>query len=114
MCAGCIAPSQEYFSAARALCDIYGILLTLDEIVCGTGRCGTYFAFEQEDIIPDIATIAKGFGGGYAVIAGILIHGKIIDVLRNGSSPFVHGHTYQAHPVSCATALAVQTIVKRD
>lgn len=114
--AGCVPPPKGYFSGVRKLCDKYGILLILDEIMCGTGRTGTYFAFQQEgsDVIPDIVTVAKGVGGGYAPIGGVLLHGKVVDKLKNGSGAFVHGHTYQAHPVSCAVALQVQKIIKRD
>lgn len=111
---GCVAPPNGYFAAVQKLCDSYGILLILDEIMCGMGRTGTYFAFEQENIRPDIVTIGKGLGGGFAPIAGVLISEKVIDVLRRGTASFNHGHTYQAHPVSCATALAVQQIIQRD
>lgn len=119
--AACVTPPAGYLRGVRALCDKYGILMILDEIMCGTGRCGTYFAFEHDDgtgdgevISPDIVTVAKGLGGGYACIAGVLINKKVVDVLRAGSNAFVNGHTYQAHPVSCAAALAVQTILRRD
>ncbi|KAF5679248.1 ornithine aminotransferase [Fusarium heterosporum] len=111
---GCVAAPVGYFQGVRALCDKYGIIMILDEIMCGVGRTGTFFAFEQEGVVPDITTIAKGLGGGYAAIAGVLIHKKVVDVLRQGSAAFNHGHTYQAHPISCATALAVQKIVKRE
>jgi adenosylmethionine-8-amino-7-oxononanoate aminotransferase len=109
-----MAPPKGYWSSIRAVCDKYGILLHLDEVMCGMGRTGTYFAFEQEGIQPDIVTIGKGLGGGYAPIAGMLINQKIVCTLKAGSSSFNHGQTYQAHPTSCATALAVQQIVKRD
>ncbi|KAH6877241.1 pyridoxal phosphate-dependent transferase [Thelonectria olida] len=111
---GCVAAPEGYFKGVRSLCDKYGILLILDEIMCGVGRTGTFFAFEQEGVVPDIMTIAKGLGGGYAAIAGVLIHENVVNVLRAGSSVFNNGHTYQAHPISCAAALAVQRIVKRD
>lgn len=111
---GCVSPPVGYFRGVRSLCDKYGILLILDEVMCGTGRTGTYFAFEKEDVEPDITTVAKGLGGGYAAIAGIYIHRKVVDVLWRGSKAFAHGHTYQAHPVNCATALAVQKIIRRD
>lgn len=112
--AGCITAPKGYFSGVRKLCDRYGILLILDEVMCGTGRTGTYFAFEQEGdgIVPDIVTIGKGLGGGYAPIAGILIRENVVDSLRRGSASFNHGHTYQAHPMSCAVALAVQRIIR--
>lgn len=64
-------------------------------------------------MVPDIMTIAKGLGGGYAPISGVLVHKKVVDV-KNGSRAFIHGHTYQAHPTSCAAALAVQRIIRRD
>ncbi|KAH7121608.1 pyridoxal phosphate-dependent transferase [Dactylonectria macrodidyma] len=111
---GCVAAPQGYYKGVRSLCDKYGILLFLDEIMCGVGRTGTFFAFEQEGIVPDIVTVAKGLGGGYAAIAGVLMHEKVVNVLRQGTKVFVNGHTYQAHPISCAAALAVQRIVKRD
>ncbi|KAK7214762.1 hypothetical protein V2G26_002765 [Clonostachys chloroleuca] len=112
--AGCVTAPEGYFKGVRQLCDKYGILLILDEIMCGTGRTGTFFAFEQENVIPDIVTAAKGLGGGYAAIAGIYIHRKVVDALRQGSGAFAHGHTYQAHPLACAAALAVQKIIRRD
>ncbi|KAI9039217.1 uncharacterized protein KD926_009851 [Aspergillus affinis] len=112
---GCVAAPQGYFARVRELCNKYGILLILDEIMCGVGRTGTFFAFEQEqDVIPDILTVAKGLGGGYAAISGVLIHKKVIDGLRQGSNAYNNGHTYQAHPTSCAAALAVQKIVRRE
>ncbi|CEJ58546.1 hypothetical protein PMG11_07200 [Penicillium brasilianum] len=112
---GCVVPPTGYLAGIRALCDKYGILLIFDEIMCGVGRTGTFFAFEEEgDAVPDIMTIAKGLGGGYAPISGVLVHKRIVDVLRHGSKAFNHGHTYQAHPTSCAAALAVQKIVARD
>ncbi|KGQ12469.1 putative aminotransferase [Beauveria bassiana D1-5] len=112
--AGCVPPPPGYLRGVRTLCDKYGILLILDEIMCGTGRCGTYFAFEPEDVVPDLVTVAKGLGGGYCSIAAVLAHKRVVDVIRRGTSSFNHGHTYQAHPVACATALAVQKIVRRD
>jgi adenosylmethionine-8-amino-7-oxononanoate aminotransferase len=111
---GCVAAPKGYFARVRKLCDEYGILLHLDEVMCGMGRTGTYFAFEQENIQPDIVTCGKGLGGGYAPVAAVLMSGKVVDALRAGSAAFNHGQTYQAHPVTCATALAVQKIVRRE
>ncbi|OLN97178.1 putative aminotransferase C1771.03c-like protein 2 [Colletotrichum chlorophyti] len=112
--AGCVAPPAGYLSGVRQICDKYGSLLVLDEVMCGTGRTGKYFAFEQEGIVPDIVTVAKGLGGGYGPIAGVLMHEKVVTALRQGSQSFNHGHTYQAHPIACAAALAVQKIIKRE
>ncbi|KAK5276854.1 hypothetical protein LTR40_011113, partial [Exophiala xenobiotica] len=111
----CTPAPRGYFRGVREVCDKYGILLILDEVMCGMGRTGTQFAFEQEGgIVPDIMTMGKGLGGGYAPVAGVLVHRKVIDVLRRGTSSFNHGHTYQAHPVGCAATLAVQKIIRRD
>ncbi|KAK1585666.1 aminotransferase class-III [Colletotrichum navitas] len=112
--AGCVAPPTGYLAGVRRICDEHGALLVLDEIMCGTGRTGTFFAFEQEGVVPDIVTVAKGLGGGYSPMAGVLIHERVVAALRQGSNSFSHGHTYQAHPVACAAALAVQKILRRD
>jgi adenosylmethionine-8-amino-7-oxononanoate aminotransferase len=113
--AACITAPRGYFEGVRRVCDKYGILLILDEVMCGVGRTGSYFAFEQEgDVRPDLVTVGKGVGGGYAPIAGVLIHEKVVEGLRQGTGSFNHGHTYQAHAVSCAASLAVQRIIKRD
>lgn len=84
--------------------------------MCGVGRTGSYFAFEQEDgdVSPDLVTVGKGLGGGYVPIAGMLVSRKVVEALRAGTSAFNHGQTFQAHPVACAAALAVQGIVRRD
>ena len=111
---GCTPAPKGYFKGVRSVCDKYGVLLILDEVMCGMGRTGTLFAFEQEDIVPEIMTMGKGLGGGYSPVAGMLVHKKIIDVLRTGPSSFNHGHTYQAHPVGCASTLAVQKILRRE
>ncbi|GAC1347663.1 MAG: aspartate aminotransferase family protein [Acetobacteraceae bacterium] len=108
---GCVAAVPGYFAAIRAVCDRHGALLILDEVMCGMGRTGTMHAWEQEAIVPDIQTVAKGLGGGYAPIGGILVAGRVIDAVRAGSGGFVHGQTYQAHPVACAAALEVQRIL---
>lgn len=112
--AGCVTPPQGYLSAIKAVCDKHGILLILDEVMCGTGRSGTFFAFEQEAVIPDIVAIGKGLGGGYAAIAGVLAHRRVVDTMKKGSNAFLHGHTYQMLPIACAAALAVQKILRRD
>jgi len=108
---GCVAALPGYFHAIREICDRHGALLILDEVMCGMGRTGTLHAWEQEGVAPDIQAIAKGLGGGYAPIGGILVTGSIIEGLRAGSGGFVHGQTYQAHPVACAAALEVQRII---
>jgi adenosylmethionine-8-amino-7-oxononanoate aminotransferase len=105
---GCATALPGYFRAMREVCDRHGALLILDEVMSGMGRTGTLHAWEQEGIHPDIQVIAKGLGGGYQPIGGILVHGRVIEALRRGSGSFKHGQTYQAHPVACAAAIAVQ------
>lgn len=112
--AGCVPPPQGYFRAVREICDRHGALLVLDEVMCGMGRTGTMHAWEQEDIAPDIQAIAKGLGGGYQPIGAMLAHRKIIDTIRDGSGAFQHGHTYLAHPLSCAAALEVQHVIRDE
>lgn len=111
---GCVAAPAGYFKAVREICDRHGALLILDEVMCGMGRTGTMHAWEQEGIAPDIQTIAKGLGGGYQPIGGILVAGRVIDALKAGSGSFRHGHTYQGHPVACAAALAVQQVIREE
>jgi len=112
--AGCVTAVPGYFKAIRQVCDRYGALLILDEVMCGTGRTGTMHAWEQEGVAPDIEAIGKGLGGGYQAIGAILISGRIVRALADGTGMFMHGHTYQAHPVACAAALEVQRIIRED
>ena len=111
---GCVAAPAGYFRKMREVCDRHGALLILDEVMCGMGRTGTLHAWEQEGVVPDVQIIAKGLGGGYQPIGRILIAGRVIDAFRKGSGSFMHGHTYQAHPVACAAALAVQQVIQED
>lgn len=112
--AGAVPPTPGYFKGVRAICDKYGVLLILDEVMCGMGRTGTLFAYEQEGITPDMVTIAKGLGGGYQPIGALLASDKIVSTLRAGSGMFQHGHTYLGHPMACAASLAVQKVIERD
>ncbi|NQW01351.1 MAG: aminotransferase class III-fold pyridoxal phosphate-dependent enzyme, partial [Rhodospirillales bacterium] len=106
--AGVLTPVAGYFKRIREICDRHGVLLILDEVMCGMGRTGTTFASEQDGIAPDIVTIAKGLGAGYQPIGATLVSGKILQAIRDGSGFFQHGHTYLGHPIACAAALAVQ------
>jgi adenosylmethionine-8-amino-7-oxononanoate aminotransferase len=111
---GALTPPPGYFRRVRELCDRHGILLILDEVMCGMGRTGTLHACEQEGVAPDLMAIAKGLGGGYQPVGAVLIGRTIIDTLAAGSGFFQHGHTYIGHPVACAAALAVQRVLARD
>jgi adenosylmethionine-8-amino-7-oxononanoate aminotransferase len=98
----------------REVCDRHGILLILDEVMCGMGRCGTLHACEAEGVVPDLMIIAKGLGGGYQPIGAVLAQARIVEALRKGTGFFQHGHTYLGHAVACAAALAVQEVIERD
>ena len=98
----------------REICDAHGILLILDEVMCGMGRTGTLHACEQEGVAPDLMAIAKGLGGGYQPVGAVLVGGRVIDAIAAGSGFFQHGHTYIGHPVACAAALAVQRVLVRE
>jgi len=111
---GAIPPVAGYFKGIRDLCDRHGILLILDEVMCGMGRTGTLYACEQDGIAPDLIAVAKGLGGGYAPIGAVLVGARIFDAFDKGSGLFQHGHTYIGHPLACAAALAVQRVIRRD
>ncbi|ORX95010.1 pyridoxal phosphate-dependent transferase [Clohesyomyces aquaticus] len=111
---GCVPAVPGYFEAMKKVCDRHGALLVLDEVMCGMGRTGTMHAWEQEGIIPDIQTIGKGLGGGYAPVAGLLIGHRVVNTLDRGTGAFAHGQTYQGHPIACAAALEVQRVIKEE
>jgi adenosylmethionine-8-amino-7-oxononanoate aminotransferase len=112
--AGAVPPVADYLKRIRAICDRYGVLLILDEVMCGMGRTGTLHACEQEGVAPDLMTIAKGLGGGYEPIGAVLLSDRIFDAFANGSGFFQHGHTYMGHPMAAAAGLAVQEVIRRD
>jgi adenosylmethionine-8-amino-7-oxononanoate aminotransferase len=112
--AGAVPPVAGYFRRIREICDRYGVLLILDEVMCGMGRTGTLHACEPEGIVPDLMTIAKGLGGGYQPIGAVLLRRHVYDAFASGSGFFQHGHTYMGHPMAAAAALAVQETIGRD
>src|SRR5918992_214863 len=105
---GAVPAVAGYFKRVREICDRYGVLLILDEVMCGMGRCGTLWTFEQEGIVPDLVAIAKGLGAGYQPIGALIVSKNIGDAIQGGSGFFQHGHTYIGHAAACAGALAVQ------
>jgi adenosylmethionine-8-amino-7-oxononanoate aminotransferase len=104
---GAVPAVDGYFRRIREICDQYGVLLILDEVMCGMGRTGSLYACDQEGVAPDILTIAKGLGAGYQPIGAMLCSDRIYQAIENGSGFFQHGHTYLGHPVACAAAHAV-------
>ncbi len=111
---GAIPPVPGYFRKVREVCDRHGVLLILDEVMCGMGRTGTLHACEQEGVAPDLMAIAKGLGGGYQPIGAVLLQKKVYDAFAKGSGFFQHGHTYLGHALACAASLEVQRVIKRD
>jgi adenosylmethionine-8-amino-7-oxononanoate aminotransferase len=109
---GAVTATPGYFKRIREICDQYGVLLILDEVMCGMGRTGTRYACEQEGIAPDLLAVAKGLGAGYQPIGAVLIAEKIHRAIERGSNVVMHGHTFTGHPVACAAALATQNEIR--
>jgi hypothetical protein len=109
--AGAVPPVREYFRKIRAVCDRYGVLLILDEIMSGMGRTGHLYACEEDGVTPDLLTIAKGLGAGYQPIGATLVSDKIYQAITGGTGFFQHGHTYIGHATACAAALEVQRVI---
>ena len=113
--AGAVPAVEGYFTRIREICDRYGVLLILDEVMCGMGRTGHLFACEADNVTPDIACIAKGLGAGYQPIGAMLCSSEIYRTIEAGSGFFQHGHTYLGHPVATAAGCAVlEAILSRD
>ncbi|WP_170329941.1 aspartate aminotransferase family protein [Ruegeria arenilitoris] len=112
---GAVPAVEGYFKRIREICDQYGVLLILDEVMCGMGRTGHLFACDHDGVAPDILCIAKGLGAGYQPIGAMICTGRIYEAIRDGSGFFQHGHTYIGHPVATAAALAVvRELTERD
>jgi len=109
---GMVPAVSDYFERIRRICDENEVLLIADEIMCGSGRTGTYFAHEQENFRPDIVTLAKGIGGGYQPLAAVVISGHVNSALA--AAGFAHGHTYVGHAIACAAGLAVLGVIERE
>ncbi|PSL20047.1 aspartate aminotransferase family protein [Shimia abyssi] len=112
---GAVPPVEGYYQRIREICDTYGVLLILDEVMCGMGRTGHLFACDAEGVAPDILCIAKGLGAGYQPIGAMLCTGEIYGRIADGTGFFQHGHTYLGHPVAAAAGLAVvREILEND
>jgi adenosylmethionine-8-amino-7-oxononanoate aminotransferase len=112
---GAVPPPPGYFEKVRELCDRYQIVLIIDEVMTGFGRTGTNFATEQIGIEPDIITFGKGVSAGYAPLAGMIVHDRLIDgLIQNSDGKFIHGYTYSGHPVAVAAGIAALHVYERD
>ena len=112
--AGAVPPVAGYLQRVREICNRHGVLLILDEVMCGSGRTGTFLSCEQNGVVPDIATLGKGLGGGYQPIGAVVCTKDVYDTIARGSGALKHGQTYNAHPVGCAAALAVQRVIGEE
>jgi len=110
---GASTPRPEYFRRVREICDRHQVLFIADEILCGAGRTGTWWAIEPYGAVPDIMTLGKGISGGYAALSAVAAPERIIDVIANGSGSFLHAQTFSHHPMACATGLAAVRHLKR-
>ncbi len=111
---GAVPPAPGYLTRIRDICDRHGVLLILDEVMCGAGRTGSFLACEQDGVVPDLVTLAKGLAGGYQPIGAVLCSDEVYGTFARGSGAFVNGHTYSAHPIACAAALAVQEVIREQ
>jgi adenosylmethionine-8-amino-7-oxononanoate aminotransferase len=112
--AGAVPPVPGYLKHIREICDRHGVLLILDEVMCGSGRTGTFLACEQDEVVPDIVTLGKGLGAGYQPIGAVVGTNEVYETIANGSGALKHGQTYNAHAIGCAAALAVQRVIRDE
>jgi adenosylmethionine-8-amino-7-oxononanoate aminotransferase len=111
---GCAPPVPGYLKRLREICDRHGVLLVFDEVMCGMGRTGHMYACAEDGVTPDILTMAKGLGGGYQPIGGLLVAQKVFDAIADGSGALKHGQTYAGHTLACAGALGVQQAIAEE
>jgi putrescine---pyruvate transaminase len=110
---GVIVPPRTYFPEIQRICRQYDVLLIADEVICGFGRTGRWFASEHFDIRPDFMTLAKGITSGYLPLSAVMVGDRVADALMGGGE-FAHGFTYSGHPVACAVALENIRILKEE
>jgi putrescine aminotransferase len=111
---GVIIPPKGYWKRVDAICKKYGILLVVDEVICGFGRLGSWFGFQHFGVTPDLVAMAKGLSSGYLPISAVGVSRGIVKVLREKGGEFVHGYTYSGHPVAAAVALKNLEIIERE
>ncbi len=111
---GAIVPDDDYWPRIRIICDKYDVLLIADEVMTGFGRTGKAFGVDHWEVIPDIIASAKGMAAGYIPTGGIFVKEKIIETIKQGSGGFIHGHTYNANPLSCRAVASVLSYIKRN
>ncbi|MDG2375311.1 MAG: aminotransferase class III-fold pyridoxal phosphate-dependent enzyme, partial [Woeseiaceae bacterium] len=108
---GVVPAVPGYLKEIRRICDKHDVLMIADEVMCGSGRCGTFYAHEEDNVLPDMVSLAKGLGGGYQPLGAILTREHVMTAIRDGDETFAHGHTYVGHPIACAAGVAIQNIL---
>jgi len=103
---GASVPRPGYLQRIREICDRHDVLFVADEVLCGSGRTGTWTASQAFNVVPDIMTLGKGLAGGYAPLSAVLSRDAIIEPIARGSGAFVHAQTFSHHAVTCAAAVA--------
>jgi adenosylmethionine-8-amino-7-oxononanoate aminotransferase len=111
---GAVPPPPGYAQRVREICRRHGVLLIADEVMCGSGRTGTWRALEQDGVVPDIMAVAKGLAGGYLPLGAAIYSRGIGRVLEAADGGPLTGHTFSGHTAACAAGVAVQTIIERD
>jgi putrescine aminotransferase len=111
---GVIIPPATYWPEIQRIVDRYGILLVSDEVICAFGRLGHWFAYEKFGYRPDLVTFAKAVTSGYIPLGGVMVGGRVAQVLIERGGEFNHGYTYSGHPVACAVALANLDLMERE
>ena len=111
---GVVPPPQKYWSEVAKVLKENNILLIHDEVITGFGRTGTMFGMQQYDVVPDIASFAKGVTSGYIPLGGVAVSDEIFDVMAEPDQVFMHGFTYSGHPVACAVALRNIKIIEDE
>ena len=111
---GCLSPPPGYFARVREICDLYGVLLVSDEVICAFGRLGEWFGAIRYDYQPDIITVAKGLTSGYAPLGAMIASDRLVEPFLESQASFAHGFTFAGHPVSCAVAMANLDVFESD
>lgn len=111
---GVIIPPKSYWPEVQRICKQYDVLLICDEVICGFGRTGTWFALESFGIEPDFITLAKGLSSGYLPISAVMVGDRVMKSFIDKGGEFYHGFTYSGHPAACAVALKNIEIIRRE
>jgi len=111
---GVACPPPEDLARIRAVCDKYGVLLIVDEVITAWGHTGKLFASDHSGVMPDIVTVSKGLSSGYMPIGATLVEGSLLDEFTGPDGFFAHGQTYGGHPPACAVALENIRILEEE